>query len=215
MRYMLRLMAVAGLVAWACNSAEAGNQLLNPGFDLSSGLPNPMLTGLSPPSALSAAEDWRMWNNASATTETRLLSSTDPLGGGEMMDVANTGAWSGAYQFVGANTVDFVSVDVFVLRGDFELGLALNGDALNFVTTSVHDSWLHLTASIPLTQGDEIYLYSGRSDVDGAEFYVDNAFVGTSVPEPASWTLFGLARLVRASRSAAGGNARFSSAAAP
>ena len=192
MKNMLRLMAVAGCAAWVCGPVQAGNQLLNPGFNLSSGLPNPTLAGISPPSALSAAADWRMWNNADDTTSTRLLPSTDPMGGGQMLDVATSGLWSGAYQFVGANTVNFVSIDVFVVRGDFELGLALNGDALNFATTSVHDAWVHLTSSIPLTQGDEIYLYSGRSDIDGAEFYVDNAFAGTPVPEPASWALLGL-----------------------
>ena len=188
---MKRAMVLLAAAVMACSAAQAGNLLLNAGFDTpQSGLSPPnyptSLSVLSPPDAPSSAADWSIWNNTLTTTSTELLPSTDPTGAGFMAHVTSGAYENGLYQFVTANSVDFVSVDVYLLSGTFELGLGRNGFYESTAKTSTLDQWVHLTASIPTTIGDEIFLYSTNSAA--AEFYVDNAYAGT-VPEASTWAM--------------------------
>lgn len=198
---------VAGLLL--AQPAMAANQLLNPGFDIPGGFgaTNYVGTGSLGPSA---AADWSVWNNSLAANSTDLLPSTDPLGSGFMLSVRSGGAENGVYQFVGRNTVAQVSVDVYVIAGTFELGLGQAGGYLSTATTSVHDQWVHLTAStgpagggfaFPGEVGNEIFLYSTGG---AAAFFVDNAYAGP-VPEASSWATLlagfaGLGLIARARR---------------
>jgi hypothetical protein len=93
---------------------------------------------------------------------------------------------NGLYQFVAADSVNFVSVDVFLLSGTFEMGLGRNGFYEATDKTSTLDTWVHLTASIRTNLGDEIFLYS--TNKAAAEFYVDNAFA-SGVPESSTWAM--------------------------
>jgi hypothetical protein len=204
--HLYRLLPSIALIAatMVCGTARAGNLLVNPGFDTPSGT-NPTIWSGSGNGPTSAAAAWTMWNNTPALTTTTQLPSTDPSGGGSMIDVATAGAENGIYQFVAANSVNLVSVDVYVLSGTFELGLGRGGFYEATAKTSVLDTWEHLTASIPSTIGDEIFLYSTAGA--GAEFYLDNAFAGAvPVPEPSSWLI--LAMGLAAMGTAVAGRAR-------
>jgi hypothetical protein len=183
-----------------CGSAHAANLLLNPGFDTPSGL-GPTSFGGGGDGGLSAAANWRMWNNSMVLSTTDQVASTDPTGGGEALYITTVGPENGVYQFVAANSVGLVSVDVFVVSGTFELGLGQAGFYSATATTSVHDRWVHLEATYPPLPlagspdpteiGNEIFLYS--TDGAGAEFYVDNAFAGAApVPEPSTLAIVGL-----------------------
>jgi hypothetical protein len=190
-------LAAAAAAVLAAGVAQAGDMLINPGFDTASGLGPTAFSGLSD-GGLSSAAAWRVWNNTQALTTTDQVASTDPFGGGAATHVVTGGAENGLFQFVAANSVNFVSVDVFLLSGTFELGLGQSGYYAATAKTSLHDQWVHLTASYPPLPlagspfpnqiGNEIFLYATNGA--GAEFYVDNAFAGTrAVPEPASWAL--------------------------
>ena len=183
------LLAAAAMMA--CSAAEAANLLSNPGFDTPTpGLTPPnyptSLSTVIPPNAPSSAADWSIWNNTLTTTSTELLPTTDPAGGGFMAHVTSGAYENGLYQFVADDSVNFVSVDVFLLSGTFELGLGRNGFYEATATTSTLDQWVHLTASIPTNLGDEIFLYS--TNAAAAEFYVDNAFA-SGVPESSTWAM--------------------------
>jgi hypothetical protein len=191
MRVASHLLVAAAAAMIACTAAQAGNLLLNAGFDTpNAGLSPPSyatgLSAVSPPGVSSSAASWNIWNNSLATTRTELLPSTDPAGGGFMAHVLSTGPEDGLYQFVAPDSVDFVSVDVFVLSGAFELGLARDGTYEATAKTSTRNEWIHLTASLPTTIGDEIFLYSTAGA--GADFYVENAYAGT-VPEASTWAM--------------------------
>jgi hypothetical protein len=188
------LLAVAATMA--CSAAQAANLLLNAGFNTpQAGLSPPnyptSLSALSGPGVPSSAADWLIWNNTLTTTSTELLTSTDPAGAGLMAHVTSGAYENGLYQFVAADSVNFVSVDVYLLSGTFELGLGRNGSYEATAKTSTPDQWVHLTASIPTTIGDEIFLYSTNSAA--AEFYVDNAYAGmvpaAMVPEDSTWAM--------------------------
>jgi hypothetical protein len=175
--------------------AHGANLLSNPGFDIQFGTgstTNPGQEYVGP----SGAADWSVWNNTNGTTYTALTASTDPSGGGSMLEVYTDGGENGVYQFVSSYGVAKVSVDVFLTHGTFELGLGQGGYYLATATTSVLDQWVHLTATyalgsrpgapFPDQYGNEIFLYS--TDGAGAVYAVDNAYAG-SVPEPATWAM--------------------------
>jgi hypothetical protein len=134
-----RLFAAAAVATIACAEARAGNQLLNPGFDTPSGLGPTSFTEQSPPGQPSVALDRSVWNNSLATTTSDLVPSTDPSGGGSAGHIVTGGPENGFYQFVADNSVDFVSVDVYLLSGTFELGLGRGGAYEASATTSVLD----------------------------------------------------------------------------
>jgi hypothetical protein len=189
--------ATVAVLTASAGAAQAANLLVDPGFDTPSGLGSPSFSGLEA-GGLSSAAAWDMWNNTMVTTTTSQAPSTDPFGGGEATHVVTAGPEDGLYQFVADNSVDYVSVDVYLLRGSFELGLGQHGYYSATATTSVHDQWVRLSAHyppLPVTGspqpgqiGDEIFLYS--TDGGGADFYVDNAYAGSSpVTEPAAWAM--------------------------
>ena len=103
-----------------------------------------------------------------------------------MANVRSGAYENGLYQFVAPNSVDYVAVDVYLLSGTFELGLGRDGFYEATAKTSTVGKWERLTATIPTTIGDEIFLYSTNSAA--AEFYVDNAYAGT-IPEAPTWTM--------------------------
>lgn len=195
MKLMALMTGAAAAVMLIASSAQAGNLLVNPGFDIASGLGPTAFSGLNNGGTSSAAS-WTVWNNTMALTTTDQVASTDPFGGGAATHVTTAGAENGIFQFVAPNSVSFVSIDVYVLSGTFELGLGQNGYYSATAKTSVHNKWVRLSAaypSLPLPGspnpnqiGDEIFLYSTAGS--GAEFFVDNAYAGsTPVPEPATW----------------------------
>lgn len=197
-RHWLAGAAVRSMLA--CGSAHAGNLLVNPGFDTPSGLGPTSFSGLSSGGTSSAAA-WGVWNNTMFTTTTDEVASSDPSGGGEAVHITTGGPENGIYQFVAANSVSFVSVDVYVVSGTFELGLGQGGYYSATSKTSVHDQWVHLSATypplplvgspIPSEIGNEIFLYSTAGL--GAEYYVDNAYAGsTPVPEPSGCAILAL-----------------------
>jgi hypothetical protein len=184
-------------VLLAAGAGHAGNLLVNQGFDTASGLGPTSFSGLSN-GGLSSAAAWEMWNNSMALTTTDQAPSTDPLGGGDATHVTTAGDENGIYQFVAANSVSYVAVDVYVVSGTFELGLGQQGYYSATAKTSVHDQWVRLSAvypPLPLAGspnpnevGNEIFLYSTAGS--GADFHVDNAYAGsTPVPEPAAWAM--------------------------
>jgi hypothetical protein len=192
----LTTVAAAAAILTA-GSVEAGNLLVDPGFDTPSGLGPTSYSGLEN-GGLSSAAAWNMWNNTMALTTTDEVVSTDPFGGGQALHVTTGGGEDGVYQFVAPNSVNRVSVDVYVVSGTFELGLGQGGYYSATATTSTHGQWVRLSAvypALPLVGspspneiGDEIFLYSTAGT--GADFYVDDAFAGSLiVPEPATWTL--------------------------
>ncbi|MBV8106592.1 MAG: PEP-CTERM sorting domain-containing protein [Hyphomicrobiales bacterium] len=191
-----RRWCLGAAVAAAIASSPAGavNLLLNPGFDIASGTGPTSYTGTAA-LGVSAAADWLVWNNTLSTTDTQQLPSTDPSGGGSMLEVSTGGGENGVYQFVAANSVSVVSVDVYLTSGSFELGLGQGGYYLSAAKTSTLDQWVRLTATyargsapgapFPSEIGDEIFLYATNGA--GADFFVDNAFAGT--PEPSTWAM--------------------------
>jgi hypothetical protein len=209
-------LAAAAAVTLSAGAAQAANLLADPGFDTPSGPGPASYSGLES-GGLSSAAAWDMWNNTMVLTTTEQAPSTDPFGGGEMTHVLTGGPENGLYQFVAANSVDYVSVDVYVLRGAFELGLGQGGYYSAIATTSVHDQWVHLFAQYPALPlagsphpgeiGNEIFLYSTAGS--GADFYVDNAYAGSApTPEPASWAMMlvglgGMGTALRRRRAAA------------
>jgi hypothetical protein len=184
MSYKRTLVGAAIAATLACGNAWAGNMLVNPGFNTPSGLGPTSFTNV-------------LFGGESSTTA--LVPSTDPSGGGSAEQVTSTGPEDGIYQFVAPNSVEIVSVDVYVLSGSFELGLGQQGQYESVARTSVLDQWVHLAAEFPVPAapgspfpneiGNEIFLYSTNGA--GADFIVDNAFAGT-VAEPASWPMLAL-----------------------
>ncbi|HLZ85250.1 MAG TPA: PEPxxWA-CTERM sorting domain-containing protein [Caulobacteraceae bacterium] len=197
MKLMALMTGAAAAMVLTAGVAQAGNQLVNPSFDTASGLGPTSFSGLLN-GGLSSAAAWNVYNNSMGLTTTDQVPSTDPFAGGAATHITTAGPEDGVYQFVAANTVSFVSVDVYVLSGTFELGLGQNGYYSATATTSVHDQWVRLSAAYPPLPlvgspspnlvGDEIFLYSTAGS--GADFYVDNAYAGsTPVPEPATWSM--------------------------
>jgi PEP-CTERM motif len=175
--------------------AGAVNLLPNPGFDTPSGSGPTSATGASALGS-SAAADWLVWNNTLGTTVTQQFPSFDPHGGGSMLAVYTDGGENGVYWFVADDSVSFVSVDVYLRSGSFELGLGQGGYYLSTAKTWVLDRWVHLTASyvrgtapgapLPTEIGNEIFLYATNGA--GADFFVDNAYAGAA-PEPSTWAM--------------------------
>jgi hypothetical protein len=187
------LCGAGAMAAFASPSAQAANLLSNPGFDTAYGSGSSSNVGQEYV-GLSGAADWGVWNNTNGSTETALTASTDPLGGGSMLQVYTDGGENGVYQFVSSYGVAKVSVDVFLTSGSFELGLGQGGYYMATAQTSVLDQWVHLTATYTLGSqlgapypdmyGNEIFLYATNGA--GAVFALDNAYAG-SAPEPATW----------------------------
>jgi hypothetical protein len=191
------MMTVMALVLIIPTTDAFGELLANPGFDL----PN---SGLTPPSypisftglfygGLSSADSWYLWNNASATTTTALLPSTDPKGGGYMISVATSGDQNGLYQvFTNPISATTASLDVYVLSGTVELGLALGGGYLGTVSSTTTNAWQTLRLDVSPDVPNEIFIYSNGAS--GASFYADNASVPAvaSIPEPSSLVISGI-----------------------
>ena len=171
-----------------CAAAFSGAQIANGSFDI----PNPLLSGpnyaTSNPGigngGTSSAESWFMWNNSATVTDTELLSSTDPFGGGTMLHVTTSGADNGVFSLLGSATTDSASVRVFVLSGSVVLSsYSSSGHVLHgTISSSSSGVWETLFLSPAANPFDELTIYSGPN---GGDFYLENASLGV-VPEPAT-----------------------------
>jgi hypothetical protein len=176
--------------AFVAGSAHAGvNFVQNPGFETSSGLGPTSFAGLSF-GGISAAALWGVWNNSPATTTTALSSpSTDSIaaGGNNMLHITTTGSDNGVFQFFNPHVAHYFSADILDLSGQVQLGSAYGGG--NWVTTVINPSpnaaWRHVIVQTAANQ-NEIFLYSAGG---GADFYVDNAYATSSVPELSTWAM--------------------------
>ena len=163
------------------SSAWAGNLLLNGGFDTPT-------AGLSPPDyptsstgtgfgGPSSAADWNLYNGYPATTSTQLLSTTDPLGSGFMIDVKSVPTTSSSFAFFNGLQQAFaaqsggmvtVSVDIYAVQGPVFVGLFGN-DGGSLLTPYASDStigqWETVTftvsaGSTPSTEPNLIAIYN-------------------------------------------------------
>ncbi|GAA3339468.1 hypothetical protein GCM10020358_23370 [Amorphoplanes nipponensis] len=137
----------------------------------------------TPPSVLAgpfrggpaAAEDWSIWNNADATTASRVLPTTRPGSTGWMLHVTTTAAGCGIVQqwtATGSGPDQAVaSAWVLVRRGRVGLGTGNGGSTGIDVTGAPSGDWVLLRALAGGTPVNEVILYA--VDALGADFYVD------------------------------------------
>jgi len=177
-----------------CGPANAGNILLNGGLD-TVGPDGSPVSGSGP----SAAQSWTQFTVVPGSTiSSQLLASTDPLGGGEMIDITTNAGYyaaasqgNGFYQDFATIPAATASFDIFVVSGSVTGGLGLaTGPFASFTAYTPTGAWQHVTQTVNAPVDGMFFenLVTGA----GAEFLLDNLQVN-SIPEPGTFAMMLLA----------------------
>lgn len=171
---------VAGVTLYAAiwSQAAAVNLLKNPGFEEPRLAPS-ILNGKKQP-GISAAPEWRTWNNTGPKTTTEIVPSTRPGGSKQMLHVTTLGEDDGIDQIFGAFGTGPARTKsgawVFVERGSVGIGTGNGGDTSDRdATTGVHGQWVHLEAANGATPANAFIVFA--TSPGGASFFVDDASV--------------------------------------
>jgi hypothetical protein len=160
------------------------NVLSNPNFNIvGPNGPSTTFTGTGY-GGYSSAANWTVFNNKSATTNTKLVPSTFPSGGSQMIHVTTTSDSNGLVQVYRAfNTGPkraIAGIWVFVRNGKVGMGIGNGGNtsiATNTISSTINQ-WEHLQSQNLNAPANEFIIYS----IDGpADFYVASACI-TEVP---------------------------------
>jgi hypothetical protein len=198
-RFIARASFVAVAAAALCGPSARADLLTNGGFDVAGPLGSAVSnTGTAGPSA---ADSWNQWAIVPGSTiRTELVPTTDPTGSGKMIHVfTNNGEGPAApygngfaQDFNPVNGADF-SYDLYVVSGQVTggLGSAITGAFVDYPTYGPTGGWIHVTdhwnGPVSAVAFETLTFNAG-----GAEYYVDNAVVTASVPEPSPLVLAGI-----------------------
>jgi hypothetical protein len=199
-----RLVARSGFVAVAAlvlfGPSARANLVANGGFDTVGPIGSPVMTP-GQGSNLSAAANWTQFAIVPESyIRTDLLPTTDPTGSGSMIHVVtDNGDWPPAhfgngfdqnFSTAGAAVLNY---DLYVVSGQVTGGLVLasTGAYVDFPTFGPTGGWIHVTdvSSQPVN----VVAFETLTLRAGAEYYVDNVVVTSTVPEPTSLVLAGIA----------------------
>ncbi|MGH9351901.1 MAG: PEP-CTERM sorting domain-containing protein [Terriglobia bacterium] len=149
-----------------------------------------------------AAAGWHAWGNSTGTITTTLEPSTVPngAGGSSMLEVNSQGIDSGLFQdFLSTPaTSATASAWIFIKSGCVGIGSGNDGDTAIDAQSCTTGSWMQLSAANGRTPVIAFIAYGLSPNTD---FLIDNAMVstgsstGSTVPEPATFALFGLGLL--------------------
>lgn len=175
-------LAVA-LVAAPAAAGEINTWLSNESFEQVGPVgPNTSFTGHGG-GGHSAAADWTVFNNTAGTTTTRLVATSLPNAGAQMLLVRTDGDRNGIVQvFLPFNTGSpstLAQARVFVVSGQVGLGTGNGGNTGLDTTSTTTGQWELLQAVNHASPANEFIVYS--SSPGGAEFFVELASVSDVV----------------------------------
>jgi PEP-CTERM motif len=201
--YCAGFMTVFSLAAFV-PIARAGS-LQNGGFD-TVGPDGSPVTSIGQPynPVASAAADWMQYAVVPESyIKTELLPTTDPWGSDNMIHVVTDNGYSttdhfgnGFEQYFTTLQSATVSFDLYVVSGQVTAGLVVAGNEA-FANDRIFNAtggWIHVVDQSNQLIND--VAFETFTINAGAEYYVDNLVISSTVPEPSSLVLFGIALLL-------------------
>ncbi len=126
----------------------------------------------------SAAAQWSLFNNGTATITTELVDVAGPSGTPSLIRVATTGQHSGLVQVFGPFNTGPQSTSaaawVYVVHGQVGIGTGNGGNTSRDVLSTTTGTWELLQSPNGVAPANEFIIYS---ESEGAIFYVDYAEV--------------------------------------